>query len=75
MPLIQPMPPGTGTPEVGGFTSFQILQLVRGLNGLDTVGFDLVEVSPPYDSPGEITSILAANLVFEFLSVLALNKR
>jgi agmatinase/guanidinopropionase len=59
--------PGTGTPEVGGFTSFQIL--------LDTVGFDLVEVSPPYDSPGEITSILAANLVFEFLSVLALKKR
>jgi agmatinase/guanidinopropionase len=67
--------PGTGTPEVGGFTSFQILQLARGLNGLDTVGFDLVEVSPPYDSPGEITSILAANLVFEFLSVLALKKR
>ena len=67
--------PGTGTPEVGGFTSFQILQLVRGLRGLDTVGFDLVEVSPPYDSPGEITSILAANLVFEFLSLLALKKR
>jgi agmatinase/guanidinopropionase len=67
--------PGTGTPEVGGFTSFQILQLARGLKGLDTVGFDLVEVSPPYDSPGEITSILAANLVFEFLSVLALKKR
>jgi len=67
--------PGTGTPEVGGFTSFQILQIVRGLKGLDTVGFDLVEVSPPYDSPGEITSILAANLAFEFLSLLALKKR
>jgi agmatinase/guanidinopropionase len=67
--------PGTGTPEVGGFTSFQIMQIVRGLNGLDTVGFDLVEVSPPYDSPGEITSILAANLAFEFLSLLALQKR
>jgi arginase family enzyme len=66
---------GTGTPEVGGFTSYQILQLVRGLKGLDTVGFDLVEVSPPYDSSGEITSILAANLVFEFLSLLALKKR
>jgi len=66
--------PGTGTPEVGGFTSYQILQLVRGLKGLNTVGFDLVEVSPPYDSPGEITSILAANLVFEFLSLLALKK-
>jgi arginase family enzyme len=66
--------PGTGTPEVGGFTSYQILQLVRGLSGLNVVGFDLVEVSPPYDH-GEVTSILAANLVFEFLSLLALQKR
>jgi agmatinase/guanidinopropionase len=66
--------PGTGTPEVGGFTSYQILQLVRGLKGLNTVGFDLVEVSPPYDSSGEITSILASNLAFEFLSLLALQR-
>lgn len=65
--------PGTGTPEVGGFTSYQMLQLVRGLNGLNLVGFDLVEVSPPYDT-GEITAILASNLVFEFLSLLALRK-
>jgi len=63
--------PGTGTPEVGGFSSYQMLQLVRGLQGLNLVGFDLVEVSPPYDH-SEITSILAANLVFEFLSLLAL---
>lgn len=62
--------PGTGTPEVGGLSSFQILQLVRGLAGLKLVGFDLVEVSPPYDH-ADITSILAANLVFEFLSLLA----
>jgi len=67
--------PATGTPEVGGFTSYQALQLIRGLRGLDLIGFDLVEVSPPYDNPGEITSILAANLVFEFLSLLALNKQ
>jgi len=66
--------PGTGTPEVGGFTSHQLLQLVRGLRGLDLVGFDLVEVSPPYDH-GDITAILAANLVFEFLSLLAQKKR
>lgn len=66
--------PGTGTPEVGGFTSYEILQLVRGLQGLSLVGADLVEVSPPYDHSG-ITSILAANLVFEFLSMLALLKR
>lgn len=61
--------PGTGTPEVGGLSSYEILQLVRGLRGLNTVGFDLVEVSPPYDHSG-ITAILAANLVFEFLSLL-----
>ncbi|MCP4143084.1 MAG: agmatinase [Chloroflexi bacterium] len=65
--------PGTGTPEVGGLSSYQILQLVRGLKGLNIVGFDLVEVSPPYDH-SEITSILAANLAFEFLSLLALIK-
>ncbi len=61
--------PGTGTPEVGGLTSYEILQLVRGLRGLNTIGFDLVEVSPPYDH-SNITSILAANLAFEFLSLL-----
>jgi agmatinase/guanidinopropionase len=66
--------PGTGTPEVGGFTSYQVLQLVRGLRGLNLVGFDLVEVSPPYDH-GDITAILAANLVFEFLALLAVQQR
>ena len=66
--------PGTGTPEVGGLSSYQMLQLVRGLQGLNLVGFDLVEVSPPYDH-SEITAILAANLVFEFLSLLALSKK
>lgn len=63
--------PGTGTPEVGGFTSFQALEMVRGLNGLNLVGFDLVEVNPLFDH-GEITSLLGANLAFEFLSLLAL---
>lgn len=66
--------PGTGTPEVGGFTSHQMLQLVRGLAGLKIVGADLVEVSPLYDH-SQITSILAANLVFEILSVMALQLR
>jgi len=66
--------PGTGTPEVGGFTSHQALQLVRGLKGLNLIGFDVVEVSPPYDH-GDITAILAANLAFEFLSLIALQKR
>lgn len=62
--------PGTGTPEVGGFTSYQILQLLRGLAGLNLIGADVVEVSPPYDSQN-ITAILAANLVFELLSLIA----
>lgn len=66
--------PGTGTPEVGGFTSQQLLQLVRGLRGIDLVGCDLVEVCPPYDH-GDITSILAANLAFELLSLLAIQRR
>jgi agmatinase len=61
--------PGTGTPQVGGFTSAQIIDLVRALRGLSIVGCDLVEVSPPYDT-GEITSLLAANLLFELLCVL-----
>ncbi|MEI2607827.1 MAG: agmatinase [Candidatus Promineifilaceae bacterium] len=66
--------PGTGTPEVGGLTSYQMLQLVRGLRGLNIIGFDLVEVNPAYDH-SDITSILAANLTFEFLSLLALQKQ
>jgi agmatinase len=65
--------PGTGTPEVGGFSSYQVLQLLRGLKGLNIVGGDVVEVSPPFDH-SDITSILASNLVFEYLSLLALNK-
>ncbi len=62
--------PGTGTPEVGGFSSHQMLQLVRGLHGLNLIGCDLVEVAPPFD-PSQITAILAANLAFEFLSLWA----
>lgn len=62
--------PGTGTPEVAGLTSREIMELVRGLGGLDMVGFDVVEVAPAYDS-AEITALLAANLVYEFLLVLA----
>jgi agmatinase/guanidinopropionase len=66
--------PGTGTPEPGGFSSYQMLQLMRGLKGLDLVGMDLVEVSPPYDH-ADVTAILAANLVFEYLCLVALNKK
>jgi len=63
--------PGTGTPEVGGLTSHEAQRLVRGLAGLTLVGGDIVEVSPLYDGPGQITAVLAANLMFEFLCALA----
>jgi agmatinase len=66
--------PATGTPEVGGLTAYEALALVRSLRGLDLVGADVVEVSPPYDGPGQITSLLAANLLFELVSLLALRK-
>jgi agmatinase len=63
--------PGTGTPEVGGLTSFEAQELVRGLGGLPLVGCDVVEVAPPFDGPGQITALLAANIMFELLGVLA----
>jgi arginase family enzyme len=63
--------PGTGTPEVGGLTSHEAQRLVRGLAGLSLIGGDIVEVAPPYDGPGQITSLLAANIMFEFLCVIA----
>ena len=61
--------PGTGTPQIGGPSSREIVALVRGLLGIQFAGADLVEVSPPYDS-AEITSLLAANLLFEFLCLM-----
>ena len=59
--------PGTGTPEVGGLDSYEAVTFVRALKGLDVVGFDLVEVTPRFDGPGQVTGLLAANLLFEFL--------
>ena len=66
--------PGTGTPEVGGFTSAEAIDLIQGLKGLNFVAFDVVEVLPAYDV-AEITALLAANIVYEFLSLIALNKK
>lgn len=61
--------PGTGTVEIAGLTVPQALQIIRGTKGLNLVGGDLVEVSPPYDTTGN-TALLAANLVYEMLCVL-----
>jgi agmatinase len=66
--------PGTGTPEVGGFTSAEAMLLAGGLNGLNIVGFDLVEVLPEFD-PAEITALLAANIVYQFISIIALRNK
>jgi agmatinase len=65
--------PGTGTPEAGGLTSRELLNTLRGLTGLNVVGADIVEVSPPYDH-AEITGIAAAHVAYELLSVLAANR-
>ncbi len=61
--------PGTGTPEIAGLTTPQALQLIQALRGLNVVGCDLVEVSPPYDPSGN-TALTAANLLFELLCIL-----
>jgi guanidinobutyrase len=61
--------PGTGTPEIGGLTAPQGLEIIRGCRGLDVVGGDLVEVAPVYDVSG-LTSLTGANLLFEMLCVM-----
>jgi agmatinase len=61
--------PGTGTPEAGGLSSAQLLEVLRGLAGLAVVGADVVEVAPAYDH-AEITGIAAAHTAYELLSLL-----
>jgi agmatinase len=63
--------PGTGTPEVGGLTSVEALSALRSLAGMRFRGFDVVEVAPPYDGPGQPTALLAANVAWEFLALSA----
>lgn len=60
---------GTGTPEIGGLSVPQALEIIRGCRGLNLVGADLVEVAPPYDPTGN-TALLGANLLYEMLCVL-----
>jgi agmatinase len=66
--------PGTGTPEIGGFTGDECLKLVRGLKNINFVGYDVVEVLPMLDN-ADITSFLASNIVFEYISIIALQKK
>ncbi|CAN3377029.1 hypothetical protein DIURU_002033 [Diutina rugosa] len=62
--------PGTGTMEAGGFTSRELLSILRGLKGLNVVGADVVEVSPPFDTNAEITSLAATFVIDEFLKLM-----
>ncbi|WP_425107176.1 agmatinase [Ancylobacter sp.] len=62
--------PGTGTPEIGGFSTREAQQMVRLLDGLDIIGADLVEVAPPFD-PSGLTALTGATIMFELLCVLA----
>src|SRR5215210_3417039 len=66
--------PGTGTPEVGGFTSREAQEFVRGLESMNIGGCDVVEVYPGYD-PAQITAFLAANIAYELLSLIAARRR
>ena len=63
--------PGTGTPEVGGFSTAEALAFLRALRGIRLAGADVVEVSPPYDGPGQQTALAAANVAYELLALRA----
>jgi agmatinase len=67
--------PGTGTPEVAGLQPRQALEFLRALAGIAFGGFDVVEVSPPYDSPGQLTALHAAAVAYELLALLAVSRR
>ncbi|MGP3918310.1 agmatinase [Nonomuraea sp. 10N515B] len=66
--------PGTGTPEAGGLTSRELLEILRGLAGCDLVGADVVEVAPAYDH-AEITSIAASHVAYDLVSLLAMQEK
>jgi agmatinase len=66
--------PGTGTPEIAGPTSFQAISYLRALADLEFVGYDVVEVAPQYDGPGQVTALFAANAIFEMLSMVTRHK-
>ena len=62
--------PGTGTPEIGGITTIEAQRLLRGLQGLNLIGGDLVEVAPPFDPSGN-TALVGATMMYEMLCLLA----
>ena len=67
--------PGTGTPEVAGLLPRDAISFVRALAGMPFYGFDVVEVSPPYDAPAQVTALHAAAIAYEMLAVLAVARQ
>ena len=66
--------PGTGTPEIAGMTSREMLNVLRGLSGMNLVSADVVEVAPAYDH-AELTSTAAATIVYELINIIANNPK
>lgn len=66
--IVSGLCPGTGTPEAGGWTSREVIRILRGLESLNVVGADIVEVAPAYDGAGEQTALVAAQVGYEMLT-------
>lgn len=66
--------PATGTPESGGWTTRELKRFIKGLEGVNLVGADVVEVSPPYDTVAETTSVAAADLIVDILAAMVKKK-
>lgn len=74
-PVLDPsIAPATGTPESGGWTTRELKRFIKGLEGVNLVGADVVEVSPPYDTVAEVTSIAAADLIVDILAAMVKKK-
>ena len=67
--------PATGTPESGGWTTRELKRFIKGLEGIELVGADVVEVSPPYDTVGEVTSIAASDLLVDIMALMVKDKK
>jgi agmatinase len=67
--------PATGTPESGGWTTRELKRFIKGLEGINLIGADVVEVSPPYDTVAEVTSIAATDLLIDIMALMVKDKR
>lgn len=65
--------PGTGTPETGGWSTREIRTIIRGLEGLNLISADIVEVAPAYDTNAELTTMAAADVLYEVLTIMVKN--